>query len=242
MATGALGARFCTDSGPVAIACPGAAAPPLGRCFPALRPVTAVYHARMIATRSRKIRQSPLWALLLFAASAQAAQVSGVQVARHGERFRIDMHIAIQAPAPAVFRALQDYAAMARYNPDLRAVRVERTSAPDRVRLFTTIHACVLVFCKTMRQEQIMTATAIADGGTLNAVLLPYGDFKGGRGVWMVKPCPTAHAVTCLDVSIELVPVFWVPPVLGPWAIGRTMDEEARRTGDGLERTARALR
>jgi hypothetical protein len=197
---------------------------------------------RMIATRSEKTRQSPRWAvLLLFAASAQAAHVSGVQVARHGERFRIHMHIAIQAPAPAVFRALQDYAAMARYNPDLRAVRVERTPAPDRVRLFTTIHTCVLVFCKTMRQEQIMTATAIADGGTLNAVLLPYGDFKAGRGVWMVKPCPTAHAVTCLDVSIELVPAFWVPPVLGPWAIGRTMDEEARRTGDGLEKTARAL-
>jgi hypothetical protein len=45
MAPGALGARFCTDSGPVAIAGPDAAAPPLGRCFPALRPVPAVYHA-----------------------------------------------------------------------------------------------------------------------------------------------------------------------------------------------------
>jgi len=188
------------------------------------------------------MRQYPLCALLLFAVSAQAAQVSGVQVARNGGRFLIDMHIAVHAPAPAVFRALQDYGAMARYNSDLRAVRVERTPAPDRVRLFTTIHACVLIFCKTMREEQLMTATAIADGGTLHAELLPYGDFKSGRGVWMVKPCPTARSVTCLDVRIELVPAFWVPPVLGPWAIGRTMDEEARRTGDGLEKTARAFR
>jgi Polyketide cyclase / dehydrase and lipid transport len=188
------------------------------------------------------MRHWPLWVLLLFAASAQAARVSGVRVARNGERFQIDMHIAIHAPAPAVFRALQNYAAMARYNPDLRAVRVERTRAADRIRLFTTIHTCVLIFCKTMREEQIMTATAIADGGTLNAELLPYGDFKAGRGVWRVKPCPTARAVTCLDVSIELVPAFWVPPVLGPWAIGRTMDEEAQRTGEGLEKTARASR
>jgi hypothetical protein len=187
------------------------------------------------------MRQWTLWMLLLFAASAQAAQVSGVRVARHGERFLIDMHIAIHAPAPVVFRALQDYAAMARYNPDLRAVRVEPTPAPDRVRLFTTIHTCVLVFCKTMRQEQIMTATAIADGGTLHAELLHYGDFKSGRGVWIVKPCPTAQTVTCLDVRIELVPAFWVPPVLGSWVVGRKMNQEAHYTGNGLEQTARGL-
>jgi hypothetical protein len=196
----------------------------------------------MIATSARKIRHWSLW-LLLLAVSVHAAEVSGVQVARDGAGFLIEMHIAIDAPAPAVFRALQDYPAMARYNPDLRTVRVESTPAPDRVRLFMTIHTCVLVFCKTMRQEQIMTATANSDGGTLHAELLPYGgDFKGGRGLWTVKPCPTARGLTCLDVSIELVPAFWVPPVIGPWVISRKMDEEARRTGDGLEQTARGLR
>jgi hypothetical protein len=186
------------------------------------------------------MRHWPLCMLLLFAVSAQAAEISGVRVARNGARFLIDMHIAIDSPAPAVFRALQDYAAMARYNPDLRAVRVELTPA-HRVRLFTTIHTCVLVFCKTMHEEQIMTATASADGGTLDAELLRYRDFKGGRGLWVVKPCPTAPGVACLDVRIELVPAFWVPPVLGPWVIRRKMDEEARRTGYGLEQTARGL-
>jgi len=188
------------------------------------------------------MRQGLMSVLLLFAVSAQAAEVSGVHVARNGARFLIDMHIAIDAPAPAVFRALQDYAAMARYNPDLRAVRVEPTLAAHRVRLFTTIHTCVLVFCKTMHQEQIMTAAASADGGTLDAELLPYGgDFKGGRGLWVVKPCPTARGVTCLDVRIELVPAFWVPPVIGPWVLRRKMDEEAHRTAYGLEQTARGF-
>ncbi|MGH8198856.1 MAG: SRPBCC family protein [Steroidobacteraceae bacterium] len=168
--------------------------------------------------------------------------MSGVHVTHYGEGFLIDMHIAIDAPAPAVFRALQDYAAMARYNPDLRGVRVEPTPAPDRMRLFTTVHTCVLIFCKTMHQEQIMTATASADGGTLDAELLPTGgDFKRGRGVWVVKPCPTGRGLTCLDVRIELVPAFWVPPVIGPWVIRRKMDEEAHRSGDGLERTARGF-
>jgi hypothetical protein len=195
----------------------------------------------MLVVKARKMRHWVLWAPVLFAISAHAAEVSGVQVARDGERFTIDMHIAIHAPAPAVFRALQDYAAMARYNPDLRAVRVERTAASDRVRLFTTIHTCVLIFCKTMRQQQLMTATANPNGGTLRARLLHYGDFKSGRAVWIVKPCSVGMGLTCLDVTIELVPAFWVPPVLGAWVISRKMNEEASRTGDGLEQTARAL-
>lgn len=195
----------------------------------------------MILTTIRRSRRWPLWMLLCLATQAHAAQVSAVRVTRSGERFSIDMHMVIDAPAPAVFRALQDYATMARYNPDLRSVRVELTAAPDRVRLFTTVHLCVLIFCKTMHQEQIMTATAGAGGGRLNADLVPRGgDFKEGHGLWLVRPCP-ARPGTCMDVRIQLLPAFWVPPVIGPWVLRRKMDEEARRTGAGLELTARAM-
>ncbi|MDE2447504.1 MAG: SRPBCC family protein [Gammaproteobacteria bacterium] len=191
----------------------------------------------MIVMQGWKMRRLPLWTLLCLTTPAHAAQVAGVQVTRNGTHFLIDMQIAIDAPAQAVFRALQDYAAMARYNPDLRSVRVEPTATPHRVRLFTAVHTCVLIFCKMMHQEQIMTATATADGGALHARLVA-GDFKGGYGLWTVRPCPAARAVSCLSVRIELVPAFWVPPVIGPWVIRRKMDEEARRTSAGLERTA----
>lgn len=185
-----------------------------------------------------KARQWAPWLLLCVATQAHAARVSGVHVARDGTHFLIDMHIAIDEPAPAVFRALQDYAAMARFNPDLRSVRVQPTGQPNQVRLFTTIHVCVLLFCKLMHQEQIMTPTASADGGTLHADLVG-GDFKGGHGVWVVRPCTASRAESCMDVRIDLVPAFWVPPVIGAWVIRRKMEEEARRTGAGLERTAR---
>lgn len=196
----------------------------------------------MIVPRGLELRRWPLWMLLCFAMQTHAAQVSQVQVTRDGARFVINMHIVMDAPAPAVFRALQDYATMARYNPDLRSVRVEATATPDRVRLFTTVHVCVLVFCKMLHQEQIMTATTQTDGGSLRAELVPRGgDFKGGHGLWIVGPCPTARAATCMDVRIDLLPAFWVPPVIGPWVLRRKMAEEARHTGAGLELTARAL-
>lgn len=195
---------------------------------------------RMLEQNGRRLVIGAVMALSCAGVRADAAQVLGVRVTRAAGRFLVDMRITIDAPAPAVFRALQDYSAMVRYNPDLRAVRVQATGVPGRVRLFTTIHACVLVFCKTLRQEQIMTAVGDARGGVLEAKLLPRGGaFQAGSGRWTVRPCPAAAATTCLDASIELVPAFWVPPVIGPWVIRRKMTAEAQRTSAGLQRVAR---
>lgn len=179
------------------------------------------------------------WALGWLAQPAAAAQVLGVHVARRGTHFTIAMRIALHAPPWAVFAALQDYAAMPRYNPDLRRVRVEPTARPNRVRLFTTVHVCVLFFCRTLHQEQIMTARADARGGVLRAALVPgAGDFRSGHARWIVRPCRSARAPTCLDARIELQPAFWVPPLIGPWLMRLKMDEEARRSGRGLAEIA----
>ena len=205
------------------------------------RPLDARYHLVMTTRiRRRRLLLSFLLTLGCIAMQAQAAQVLAVNVTRAHGRFLIGMRIIIDAAPPAVFRALQDYPAMMRYNPDLRAVRVQPAGTPDRVRLFTTVHACVLIFCKTMHQEQMMTATAGADGGVLEARLLPRGGaFRAGYGRWTVRPCPAAPSTTCLRARIELVPAFWVPPVLGPWVIRRKMAAEARRTSRGLQAVAR---
>jgi Polyketide cyclase / dehydrase and lipid transport len=207
------------------------------------RPLDALYHRKMVKGIRRKLCFGCTLALAWVATQAHAAQVLGVQVTRAEGGFLIGMQIAIDAPAPAVFRALQDYSAMMRYNPDLRAVRVQSTGVPGRVRLFTTVHTCVLIFCKTMHQEQIMTAVAGADGGVLEAQLLPHGGaFKAGDGRWTVTACRSAPSTTCLDARIELVPAFWVPPVIGPWVLRRKMAEEASRTSTGLERMALGAR
>ena len=178
----------------------------------------------------------------LVTAQAYAAQVLGVQLKREGARFLIGMRIAIDAPPPYVFRALSDYAAMPRYNPDLLAVRVEPTTEPKSVRLFTTVHTCVLFFCRTIHQEQIMTASADASGGILKAELVPQSGAFTGQGRWRVDRCRANRLQSCVDIQIELIPKFWVPPVIGPWLIRRKMYEEAQRSSAGLERVALAAR
>jgi len=189
-----------------------------------------------------KLKKTPRWAvlaLLCLAPRAHAAGVAGVEVSREGALFLIGMRLRIDAPPSAVFRALQDYSALPHYSPNVRTVRVVRTARPGRVLLYMSLHACVLFFCKTMRQEQVMTATADAHGGVLRSVLLPQGsDFKQGRGRWTVRPCPAHRAPACVDVRIAMEPAFWVPPLIGPWLIRRKMLEQARLASSGLERIA----
>ncbi len=186
-------------------------------------------------------RAWPALALMCLLPQAHAARVVSVHVRRSGAHFLIRMRITLDAPPPAVFQALEDYAALPRYEPDVRALRSEPTREPDRVRLFMTLHGCVLFFCKTMRQEQIMTATADGDGGVVRSELLPQGsDFRHGRGLWRVAPCPSGSPASCLSVRIEVVPTFWVPPVIGPWLIRRKLREQAHRASLGLEQIARS--
>ena len=166
------------------------------------------------------------------------ARITGVQVVRHGSRFSIAMRMTLPESPRAVFAALQDYRAMPRFNPDVREVRVERTAQADQVRLFTAVHACVLMFCRTLRQTQLVTASADARGGTLRARFLPGGSFRSGHAHWSVRPCVHAPTRTCLEVHIALEPAFWVPPLIGPWIVRTKLEQEARRSGIGLAHVA----
>lgn len=181
----------------------------------------------------------PLLALVCVTFQAHSASVASVQVSRQGARFLIGMRLRVDAPPQAVFQALQDYSALPRYTLAVRSVHVVHTATPSRVLLFTTLHACVLFFCKTMFQEQVMTASPDAHGGVLRSVLLPQGsDFKRGHGRWTVRPCTARKGPSCVDVSLMIVPAFWVPPLIGPWLIRHKMREEARLASVGLQRIA----
>lgn len=174
----------------------------------------------------------------LAATAASAAQVLSVQATRHGAAVSVGLRIALDASAPASFRALLQYSAMGRYEPDLRALRIETTSDPNRVRLFLTLHTCVLLFCKTIRQEQIMTASSDPNGGVLQARFVPASGAFRGEGRWVVAPCAAGEGRACMDVRIDLVPLFWVPPMIGPWLIRRKMYEQALHISAGLEQLA----
>lgn len=190
-------------------------------------------------TRLRALSWSVgLLACLAAMTVARAAHVLSVEASRHGTTVSVGLRVALNAPAPRIFHALLQYAAMGRYEPDLRALRIESTADPKRVRLFLTLHTCVLLFCKTIRQEQIMTTTTHPDGGVLQAQFVPASGAFDGHGRWVIAPCSAHEGMTCMDVQIDLVPLFWVPPMIGPWLIRKKMYDQALHISTGLEQLA----
>jgi hypothetical protein len=174
--------------------------------------------------------------LLGAACATSAAEIQSLQVTRSGTRYHVDMEVRLQAPSAASYAVFAAPGNLPRINPAVRQVQLIEQHPDDQARIYTEVRVCALLYCKTLRQMQDMRYAARADGGDLHAEVLPArSDFSYGRADWQFRP---AGAATQLHFSAELEPAFWVPPLIGPWLVERSLREEAERTSAGIERLA----
>lgn len=169
------------------------------------------------------------------AGTAQAAEVTHVEASRDGEHYRTVVQARLSVPPQAAFAVMRDWALLPRINPSVR--RAELLAATGEAELLhTVVELCVAMLCKTLDQVQVMRARPVDGGHELTAVVDPArSNLKSGRARWRFLPCGGA---TCLSFEAELVPDFWVPPLIGPWLIRSTMARQARITIAGIERVA----
>ncbi|HZR38118.1 MAG TPA: SRPBCC family protein [Nevskia sp.] len=176
-------------------------------------------------------------ACLALVPAAAAAEIQSLQVQHDGNRYRVDLQVKLQAPAAAAYAAFAAPGSLPAINPAVRKVQVLERGGDERARVYTEVRVCAMLYCKTLRQVQDMRYAPRPDGGALHAEVLPESsDFSYGRADWDFRP---AGGATELRFSAELEPAFWIPPLLGPWLVERSLREEAERTSAGIERLAR---
>jgi hypothetical protein len=176
--------------------------------------------------------------LLALPLAASAADIQSLQVTRDNGRYHVEMQVRLQAPAPAAYAAFTNPARLPAINPAVQKVQVLEHPAEERARLYTEVRVCAVLYCKTLRQVQDMRYSARPDGGDLQAEVLPaLSDFHYGRAAWSFR---AEGAATRMHFSAEMEPGFWIPPLLGPWLVERSLREEAERTSAGIEREAGA--
>jgi len=175
-------------------------------------------------------------ACLALAGSASAAEVQSLQVQHDGSRYHVEMQVKLRAPAAAAYAAFAAPGSLPAINPAVRKVQVLQHDGDERARIYTEVRVCAVLYCKTLHQVQDMRYAARPDGGDLHAEVLPGpSDFSYGRADWVFRP---AGGATLLRFSAELQPAFWIPPLLGPWLVERSLREEAERTSAGIEKLA----
>ncbi len=175
----------------------------------------------------------PVW-MLIIDPGVRAAQVEHLEIERAGDDYKVSLRAVLNAPLAQVWYVLTDYARFHEVSPAIKESEIleERDARTHQVR--TRASACVLIFCKETQQVQTMHQQA---PGELAVEVDPaQSDFEFGQAEWQLD---AGSGFTHLQFEARIRPAFWVPPLIGPWAIRHVLREEARATCDGLERLAR---
>jgi ribosome-associated toxin RatA of RatAB toxin-antitoxin module len=184
-------------------------------------------------------RAALLLVLLAWAGGADAAQIEFFQVRHDGDRYHIEVRARLTVPASAAYRVFADPALLQAINPAVQRVEVLRRADDHTARLYSEVHVCAGLFCKTLHQVQDMSYHPQAAGGEMHGEMLAgVGDFRSGHGDWQFQPA--GGEATELHFVADLEPSFWVPPLIGPWVVESAFRGEAERTSEGIERVVRA--
>ena len=162
-----------------------------------------------------------------------AAQIGGIAVTHRNDGFKIVFDAVVDAPAQLVYEVLADYARLGKLSPVITAINVDvaPTGRGDRVR--SVIKACVWFFCRQIVQVEDVTEP---DANTIIAHIVPgAGDFESGSCFWRVT---NEGRRTRLHYEATRVAAFWIPPLIGPWVIKRTLREQLESSIVVLERLA----
>lgn len=173
--------------------------------------------------------------LLLGSAPLHAGQIEALRVSHSAGEYRVRMQARLDVPPDRVYAQLADLAALPQVNPAISSVQLGAVDADGRWPLTTTTEFCVLAMCRPLRHAQRVRLLPSPSGGRIESETLPApaGDFREGAAVWQVEP---EGEGSHLRFEAWLKPDFWLPPVIGPWAVERRLQEESRIAVERLER------
>ena len=162
-----------------------------------------------------------------------AAEIRAITVSYRDDAFKIEFDAVVDAPARQVYAVLADYASLGKVNPVITAISVEVAPTGRGKRVRSVIRSCVWFFCRQIVQvEDVMESAP----NTISARIVPgAGDFESGSFVWRVTD---EGPRTRLHYEATRVAAFWIPPLIGPWAIKRTLREQLESSIVSLERVA----
>ncbi|HID48939.1 MAG TPA: hypothetical protein EYP40_04865 [Chromatiales bacterium] len=141
----------------------------------------------------------------------------------------------IDADPDRVYACLTDYDRLDRLSPEIIRSELLYANHPQyRVRVVT--EGCIGPFCRTVKQVQ--DVTELRNGYILVKVMPAMSDLRYGRNVWHIR---AENGRTRVTYSADLVPDFWLPPIIGPVLFQQKLAREGENVIHTLETLARAL-
>lgn len=171
--------------------------------------------------------------LFLQSLALQAAELLDVQVELRSKRYRLYSEVQFNASREALYELLIDFEKFEKFTSAIVESSNVEPDEKGRPGFYARMEGCILLFCKSFIRNGHLLLTPIAE---IVAITNPEeSDFKYSRERWQLIPKGEG---TLMIYDFELEPAFWVPPVIGPYFIQRTLKRGAHRAVDRIERLA----
>ncbi len=169
----------------------------------------------------------------IFSASAvSAGELLDSSVETDGDHYLIHIEMRIDVPLKMVYHHFTDYANLNKLSESITESEVLYHNPPQyRVRVVT--NGCVAFFCREI--VQVEDVTELRNGYILVKVLPESSDMAYGKTLWHIR---AEGDKTLVTFSSDLVPDFWVPPLIGPMIFKSQLLTETQAVIDGLEQVA----
>lgn len=179
------------------------------------------------------MRAAVVLVLCAAALNAGAAEVLALDVVKKYQRIVINAAISVLAPPADVYAALIDYDNFTSWSDRYRDTGYIEPAADGRPRVQSYLEGCVLFFCRTVGRVAVLD---LEPTEYIRAAAEPaLSDVRFGVEEWQISAIPGGSLVRYThDVEFK----FWMPPVLGVWAIKRSLNRDAMKAAVQIELVA----
>ena len=161
-----------------------------------------------------------------------AGEIQQAHVDYDDGHYLVKFIMKIEAKLDTVYDILTDFDNLNRLNKSIKYSRLIKSRGNKHlVRL--KVEDCVWIFC----QEIIQTQWIPEQGrGYLSGVTLPQlSNLEYGRVLWHIQQL---GEFTLISFHTDIVPAFFVPPLIGPYILKKKMLKKAEETIQTIERLA----
>lgn len=169
---------------------------------------------------------------IFFIQTGYTGEVLDSHVGTHENHYLLRIDMLIDADTDRVRQLLTDYAHLDRLSLSITRSEILESNPPN-YRIRVTTDGCMLLFCREL--VQVQDVTELRDGYILVTVLPEMSDFAYSRNMWRIRPQKNQTRVT---YSSDLVPGFWIPPLIGSSLFKHKLLEETRQLIENLEQLA----
>jgi len=177
--------------------------------------------------------------LVLLPGISLCADIKTIEIKKEKNLYHMHINATVNADFDNVIRIITDYENLPLINPYLKESKLLDNLEDERSTVNMLTEVCVLFLCYNIRHVQ--TFHFVENGILFSRIIPEKSNFQAGWMRWEIKGMDSnkIHPVTKIILDIEMVPGFFVPPVIGPYQIKKIMFEMTRATIVNLEKRAK---